>query len=394
MCECICCSEQPASHSISQAPVVPSVYIYHSSLHSTPLHLQSSMSRLDKILWKSESLSIKVRGSLNIPEVAVPPSNFVLPGPIHTLDEVSQSLDEAVPQLQPFSPTPSIDSGRWTGTALLPSTKYFVHGGPGFSIGILDSTTGSLEHLPVPVPTLSFLEDSDASNFSLSEVTSLALAGKSQVWAGTETGSLHVFDLSPGPRLSNHAYSKLPDPVTCLRTGQITAGRDVALSTRYSSLNRMEVLAGSPNGNLTIISGEADERGGLKNVAKCPRKVIQLGGFKGVSGSVIHCMVFVTTSGAKEDCYWCGCGSSIVILRRSSWKVLIRLNGSPKPQAPHYGMESGASSLHNGSNESEAANVSQLEATEYGVWSTTAQSPTMVLWDATDFAPKMNISCL
>lgn len=329
------------------------------------------MSRIEKVSLKCESLSMRVRGSLSIPE-ALPSS-----------PSVSRSTEE-VPG-ETFSPTDSVDSGRSTGTALWPSNKYFVYGGPGFSIGILDSTNGCLERLPVPVPTLSFLEAADASNFSLSEVTCLTLAGESQIWAGTEAGSLHVFDLSMqygAPRLMNHGYSKLPEAVSCLRAEQLSPapGRAMSLLSRERrSLVRTEVLVGSANNTLTVISGEADERGGLRNVAGCPRKVIHLQyGNEGVNCDGVHSIALVSpAAGHQEECYWCACGPSIVILRRSNWKILKVLD--QLDVLPSAG---------------ESGYVSHLEPTEYGVWCTVNLSPTVTLWDTKDCSPKLKISCM
>lgn len=324
------------------------------------------MSQLEK---KSEAvLPMTVHGSINIPEAAVPPST-------QSIDAQRQIRREEAST--PFSPI-SDDSGRWTSTSLwAPSSKYLIHGGPGFSIGILDSIAVTVERLPVPVPTPSMLEATDASNFSLSEVTSLALAGESQVWAGTETGSLHVFDLCPGPKLSNHGYSKLPDPITSIRTDQFPAPiiRDTSLNGKRPTT---EVLVGSNNGNLTVISGESDRRGGLCKVAKCPRKVIPLVTTEKGGNSEIHCMVLVPTSLAKEECYWCGCGPNIVVLRRSTWQVVTKLDGS-------LGLP-----LHIKA----GLHVSALEATEHGVWSTLSKSSTITLWDPENLAqPKLKIPC-
>lgn len=320
---------------------------------------------------------MRVRGSLNIPEVAVPSA------PLPPSVTPSTSLVEEETPPEPFSPTFSEDSGRWTGTSLYPSNKYLVHGGPGFSIGILDSTTGSLECLPIPVPTLSFLEAADASNFSLSEITCLALAGESQVWAGTETGSLHVFDLDPGPRLSNHGYSKLPDPVSCLRAEQLGPGRAISSISsggdRRSAM-RTEVLVGSTNNTLTIISGEADERGGLRNVARCPRKVIQLGKLVSEDGCQgVNCLALVATPQGQrvEECYWCGCGSTIVVLKRSTWKVLKWLDHSNTEGLPP-----------------DTRTVTHLEPSDYGVWCAVSESPAMLLWDTRSYTLKLKISCL
>ncbi len=368
------------------------------------------MSQLDRVY--SNPISMEILNSLNIPEVAVPPSLHALSRtplaeepsstePHHPLAEEPSSTEPH----HPFSPTLSIDSGRWTGTALWPSTKYFVHGGPGFSIGILDSSTGLLERLPIPVPTLSFLESPDLSNFSLSKVTCLVLAGESQVWAGTEAGSLHVFDMVPGPRLTNHAYSKLPDPITLLKTEQVMVTSPTSpssslssreSSTRHSLLMRTEVLAGSPNGNLTIISGESDERGGLRNVDKSPRKVLPLRGF-GDEYPGIHCTALVSTARSRDDCYWCGCGHMIIILRRIDWKILGRLDGGGVDGIGN-GNHMLAGMEENGRDGNDAVErecyVSQLVATELGVWSTVTKSSTLLLWHPKTFSSAMRISCL
>lgn len=321
----------------------------------------SIMSRIEKVSLKCEALSMKIRGSINIPEVA-----------IHGISDLP-STEEVSSETPCFSsPAFSDDSGRCTGK-YWPSSKYFVFGGPGFSIGILDSVTGSLERLPIPVPTPLSQEATDASSFSLSEVTCLTLAGESQVWAGTETGSLHVFglDAQHGLRLTNHGYSKLPDPISCLRVEQLARGSPGGHRTRT------ELLVGSINNTLTIISGEADERGGLRNVIRCPRKLIHLGSGDGESSNGVHCIALVTPiTGIADQSYWCGCGPNIVILRRSNWKILNTLGRS------------------NGLSCEVEAFVSHLEATDYGVWCTMSQSPTMLLWDTKEFSPKLKISCL
>jgi hypothetical protein len=310
---------------------------------------------------------MQVRGSLNIPEVP--------PAPVSRVTE------------EPFSPTDSVDSGRWTGTAVWPSNKYFVYGGPGFSIGVLDSTNGSLERLPIPVPTPSLLEAADASNFSFSEVTCLTLAGESQVWVGTEAGSLHVFDLTMQygpPRLMNHGYSKLPEAVSCLHAEQLSPSRTVSLFSREKrSLVRAEVLVGLINNTLTIISGDVDERGGIRNVAECPRKVIHLQYGRGEEESSldgVHSIALVSVAdGLPEEFYWCACGPNIVILRRSNWKifkVLDKSDGVPSVGTSGY--------------------VSHLEPTEHGIWCAVNLSPTVTLWDnsSTDFSLKLKISCV
>ena len=342
---------------------------------------------MEKVLWKSELVSMKVRGMLNIPEIAVPPKPFPLIEHTVLIED-----DSPVPDQEAFSPTPSLDSGRSTGTSLWPSSKYFVYGGPGFSIGILDSTMGSVDRLPIPFPT-TLLDPLEASNFSMCEVTSLALAGESQLWAGTEAGSLHVFELSPGPRLTKHGYYKLPDPVCCLKADKQFSSKYVSVTGRgktKQSLARSEVLVGSTNGTLTVITGEMDERGALLNINKCPRKVVHLGDGRGCCR--VQCITLVSMMGT--DNYWCGCGSRIIIVHRSSWKVLARLDamvGFPLSEDSSSPMSSEDEDEQDGWMDLQ---VRYLEPTEHGVWSSMEHSPAAVLWDTKHFEPKLKISCL
>lgn len=344
----------------------------------------ATMSRIEKIPLKCESLSMSVRGSSNIPEVAVPPAPSPLPPSSASKPSLPNTSGEVVPESLPFSPTNSVDSGRSTGAALWPSSKYFVFGGPGFSIGILDTSNESLQRLPVPVPTLNMIEAADATNFSKFEVTCLALAGECQVWAGTEVGSLHVFDLEPGPRLGSHGYSKLSAPMLCLRAESLVPGNSRAMSLpgnrgKHSSM-RTEVLVGSTNNTLTVISGEANARGSLLNVAKCNRKVIQLGDSHVTDqqsdedlGTGVNCICLVG-GGPVEEMYWCGCGPCIVILRRNNWKVFRELDQSDELDPNQH--------------------VSMLECSEHGVWSSAHRSSAMLLWDTKTFTLKMKIPCL
>ena len=313
---------------------------------------------------------MKVKGSVNIPELAGHSLSYTEP--------LSQCANEE-DCIGPFSPTLSLDSGRSTCSEMAPSHKYLVHGGPGFSLGLLDSTTGTTKHLPVPVVALS---NSTYDDFSLSEVISASFAGDAQIWVGTETGSLHVFDLTPELRLSSHAYTQLLDPVSCITTGQPSL-MDESLPVVNGSLlrgprNKATVLVGSSNGNLTVIVGEANERGGLRNPLKCPRKVIQLGDFETRGSMLINSIAVVSSS--TGDTYWCGCGPSIAILRRSNWREVDRLNG--------------CASLPVLSEElTQQVHISQLLATEVGVWSSISHSSTVVLWDAESHSQKLKITC-
>ena len=320
---------------------------------------------------------MKVKGSINIPELSSPLSPY-------SSDPLCHQPTPDDDLTGPFSPTLSVDSGRSTSNILGPSPKYLLHGGPGFSLGLLDSTSGTTKHLPVPVPMPSSpnMDIPTCDNFSLSEVLSASFAGDAQIWVGTESGSLHVFDLTPELRLNSHAYTKFPDPVSCIATRQPSVMEEslpvVNGSLVRGARTRTEVLVGSSNGNLTVIIGEANERGGLRNPFKCPRKVIQLGGFEEGGSLSVSSIALVTCSGVET--YWCGCGASIVILRRSDWREMVRLDGCA-------GLPLLSDEL------SREVHISQLLTTEVGVWSTISHSSTVVLWDKETFSPKMKITC-
>ena len=312
-------------------------------------------------------MQMKIRGSYAVPETALstkPPR--ILQSPVE-----SQSSPDFL-----VSPTESLDSvfaSRPTSSIPWSYHKHLIHGGPGFSIGILDSTNGHVDHIPVPVPSLPTTEISENLNFSLSEVSCMAVVGESQVWVGTESGRLHVFDLTPELRLSRHLYTSLTGPILCIATRQMTE--------RYRSQDsQMEVLLGSPYGTVTIISAELDERGGLKNPLKGLRKLIQLGNSEEEECSV-DCIAHVNSSGTET--YWCSCKDNIVILRRSNWKEIRRVDGRGNAPIQPYG---------------DAPHVTHLVSSECGVWSCLSHSSTVLLWDTKElatkeFVPKLQVTC-
>ena len=195
----------------------------------------------------------------------------------------------------------------------------------------------------------------------------MVLVGESQVWVGTESGSLHVFDLTPDLRLSRHQYTSLTAPILCITT------RQVAERAR-SHDSRTEVLLGSLSGTVTIINADLDERGGLKNPLKGLRKLIQLS--SGEEECSVDCIVHVNCSGTET--YWCSCKDSIVILSRSNWKEIGRVDGRGNAPIQPYG---------------DAPHVTHLVSSECGVWSCISHSSTVLLWDTKEFAPKLQVTC-
>ena len=360
-------------------------------------HVCAEMSRLENVSWNSQAqrVNMKIRGAVSVPEAAftMESPNTEVASPVPVLD---LSLTESPVRAFVSSPsssvsdlnaaTPNHQADRFdmcSPRPLWPSHKYLMYGGPGFSIAAVDSVTGNSERIPVPMPTPTNMESVAYDDFSQAEVLSMTVVGESQVWAGTESGSLHVFDIAldlrskqPELRFVKHMYTSLNDSVLCIVSQQLGT-RFLSRESPDRSLKssrRVEVLLGSIHGNITIISGESDENGGLKNALKCPRKVVQLSDFKEES-SQINCIAQVSCTGIAT--YWCGCGGDIVVLRRLDWKELARLGGARSPSRPGR----------------KPAQIMQLLASECGVWSYTSSSSTISLWDTRDFAPKLHITC-
>ena len=305
------------------------------------------MTKLESVNWGTQTVQMKIRGFLSVPDSLSSPT-----------------------RLEPLSPSPtespdSAFASRPSSLMFCSSHKHLIHGGPGFSIGILDSITGNVDHVPVPVPSLSNTENPSCDCFSFSEVSCMVVAGESQVWVGTEGGSLHVFDLTPTLRLSTHLYTNLTDPILCIATRQRAEGTNLQDS-------RTEVLLGSPSGTVTIISREMDERGGLKNPLKGLRKLIQLG--NGEEGCSVDCIVHVNCSG--NETYWCSCGKDIVILSRSNWKEIGRIDGTLSEQTQPY---------------CDGSHITHLVNSECGVWSCCSHSSTLLLWDTNEVEQKLKL---
>jgi len=310
--------------------------------------IDKKMSRLEKTVWSETTIPLALSGSVNIPEIV---SSAIAMPMDHTIKD-------------DISPTLSVDSGRSTSTEIWPSHNYLLYGGPGFSIAALDSSLGTISQIPVPVPLPSANED-PSTKFSLSSVSALSIVGENQVWAGTDEGSLHVLELTPELRLYSHSLTNLSDPITCIESRQ-----------QSSSVGhrKVDVLVGTINGNLTVLAGTINDKKGMKNSLKCPRKVLPLGGFGGSDS--ITCMAIFMCNGV-EVC-WCACGSRIVVLRCSDWKQLAHFDA------------------HNDTLPDELVSsieITTLLNTEPGVWTSMSSSSALTLWDRRKLCQKTRIIC-
>ena len=319
------------------------------------------MARLEAAHWGSVDVGMGLNGAVAIPEPSADAS--------------------------PLSPTDSVDSAIGHSPRPLGSSgKYLTYGGPGFSVAGFDAVTGNVDRIPIPLP-LACAEVTDCVAFTQSPVLCLQAVGDTQVWVGTKAGSLHVFELKPDLRFSSHAITVLDSSILCITSrhaGSVRGGEETSLQIALQSM-RIDVLLGSSNGVVTIISGEANPNGGLRdpgNSLRKARKVLHLeeDGEQGDEGvGNVNCIVAVQTRGGGEV-FWCSYGRKVVVFQRDGWDKIGRLDGSlgcPYDQLPAL----------------KEAEIIQLLPTEYGVWSGMSHSSTISLWDTDTLTPKLHITC-
>ena len=319
----------------------------------------------------------------------------------------------------PFSPTRSVDSAL--GLSPRPvghSCRYLTYGGSGFSLGTLDAATGSVDRIPVPLPRLpTYAEATDYVAFAQSPVVSAAVLGESQVWVGTEAGSLHVFELKQEPQLqlSTHAFTSLDGSVLFIFPSY-SGLAESQTEASFISGRRLDIVMGSSSGIVTVISGEMNPKRELRDPSSAlqrARKVVYLedkmeeeeeeeeedvvvegieerdgegrevipGEMKENKGKEeegkrsVNCITAVSMSG--EDTVWCGYGKKIVILRRSNWMEVCRWDGCPRGERIRR----------------DKAQVVKLVSSEQGVWSALSYSSSVTLWDADSLQQKLHITC-
>ena len=324
------------------------------------------MARLETAHLGSVAVPMNVNGAVAVPE---PSSDFP------SAFSPTSSLDSAIGD----SPRPAGSSGR-----------YLAYGGPGFSIAGVDAIAGSVDRIPVPLP-LSCAELVECVAFPQSTVLCAAVVGETQVWAGTEAGSLHVFELGRNLRFSSHSVTTLDGSLLCVASRHSNGGggvssaagsEDAGLQLALRSL-RIDVLLGSSSGAVSIISGEAVPSGGLKDPSSSlrkPRKVLHLGerergGGEGGEGRV-RCIAATQTSGGDE-LFWCSHGRMIVVVQRDGWEEIGRLDGS----------------TGHSSDPISAPEIVQLLPSEVGMWTALSHSSTITLWDTDSLEPKLTIAC-
>ena len=313
------------------------------------------MARLEPANWTSLDVGMALNGAIPMPEDASPLSP-------------TDSLDSAIGH----SPRPPGNSG-----------KYLTYGGPGFSVGRLDAVKGSADRIPVPFPRLpSCAETADYVAFTQSPVQCAAAVGENQVWVGTEAGSLHVFELNRDCQFSSHAFTTLDSSVLCIlpRYTSLTDSLSEA-SVSLSRSSRMDVLIGSSSGVVTIVTGETNPRGGLRDPStglRRARKVLHLESETEEEGKGVNCIAAVSLAG--RETFWCGYGKKIVVLGRGNWEENHRLDGTLVSSNEQLVIP-------------DKAEVVKLLSSEQGVWSSLSFSSAVSLWDTDTLKPKLHINC-
>lgn len=319
------------------------------------------MARLEAAHWGSMDIGMDLNGTVAIPE----PLSDTFPF------SPTDSVDSAIGQ----SPRPSGNSG-----------KYLSYGGPGFSVATFDAITGNVDRIPIPLP-LSSAEIAQSVAFSQSPVMCMAVVGETQVWVGTQAGSLHVLELNQDLRFTSHTITMLDRPILCIASQQSTipnSSEEVTLHSAVRSLH-INILLGLSNGVVTIISGEASQNGGLRNPdcsLRKARKVLHLGREEereGERGRNVNCIAAVPMAGGVES-FWCSYGRMVVVFHKDSWKEIGRLDVS-QDHTTHQRASP------------EDSEVVQIVSSEHGVWSALTNLSTISLWDTDTLIPKLHITC-
>ena len=328
--------------------------------------------------WEEKRTRVKATRTILAPDI---PSDTPSPPPSHppknSLSPTYSSSDgdnsrysvDDVFSAEVFSPLGDIGSPR--SLSLFHSLRLLACGGPGFSLAAIDCETGSTDQLSVPFPQEQLdLSPEEVTAFTFHDITSMEIVGERQLWAGTSSGTLHIFELTSSLRLQQHSLVKINEPILCIASRPMEHVFP-SESPITSCGPQMEVLLGIPHGYTVILEGAADRQGRLQDVLNLSRKVVRF--TDSSTDCAVNCIVHVS---AESENYWCSCGSNIVILQRCGWKKLPQMNA----KLDHFV----SSPSH--------PEVTQLLSSEWGVWSCLSHSSTITLWDKETCSVKLNIT--
>ncbi len=195
---------------------------------------------------------------------------------------------------------------------------------------------------------------------------------------GTSIGTLHCFELTPDLRLKNHVFITINEPILCITSRPIEFIFPSILqpnTTLPASMSlTTEIVIGLPYGYIIVFVGESDSKGHLKKAVDklSSRRIVRF------TNSPVNCAVNAITHVVSEkdgECYWCGCGDSIYVLRSCDWKKVTQLQGRSEPGGGKEKQE-----------------VSKIISCDVGVWSYLTGISSISLWDKTDFSLKLHLN--
>lgn len=347
------------------------------------------MSTLELTSWRrSRDIDMKLSLAIPAPFDVIPETLMVSPNPVSLRRSPTESEDSGCTSRASSCNSRSVstvgspsnqslsDIGELCSPRPLPiftSQKLLACGGPGFSLGVVDCENGQLERMSIPMPEI--VDGVDFTIFPLLDILSMSVVGESQLWIGTESGTLHIFELCSRLRLSQHMFLSINEPILCITSRPLEWVFNPS-SILSSQGPQTEVLLGIPHGYAVIMQGCADDKGRLRDLAQLPRKVKRFS--NAAHDCAVKCIIHVINQGTET--YWCGCGGHIIVLASTDWHVLDKMDarvGLP-PSTPA-----------NGSSQE----VLQLLNSDLGIWSTVTMSSTAVLWSKEDCSPKLHITC-
>ena len=256
---------------------------------------------------------------------------------------------------------------------LFHSQKLIACGGTGFALAVIDCQSGATDQLSVPFPQEQLeLPSEELTAFTLYDIISIAVVGERQLWAGTGNGTLHIFEMTTSLRLKKkHLLLQINEPILAIASRPLESTFS-SQSPLTSHGPQMEVLLGIPHGYAVVVEGKADEQGRLNNVLKLPRRVIRF--TDSSTNCEVNCIVHVSVG--MQETYWCSVGSDIVVLQRSSWKKIHKMDAK-------CGLIDSSPSC---------AVVTHLVPSDHGIWSCVSQNSSLTLWDKENCSAKLQVT--
>ncbi|KAI6647236.1 hypothetical protein LOD99_12233 [Oopsacas minuta] len=282
-----------------------------------------------------------------------------------TFSNSSSLMDLFTPlSLTPLSPRSislgaSYESGADTTEE---SEKYSFFGINCEGIGLCNITANSphVEQFAIPLPK------THLKQFELitdARITACCLLGESQIWLGTDTGSLHILSLLPEDMIVlSHRTVQLVGPITAICTKPVKP----SVNKGDESLVRFVYVA-LESGCLLEFSGAAGPTGGINPLERANKYIYLV---KPMSDIKIRCLAYQQ----QTDYIWVGLTTQMKIIKPSDTGYKDHKSLRIDTQLPHNSY------------------VSSIIQSDAGVWTSFAHAPFVILWDSESLLRKTSIS--